>query len=101
MLIHPFVDGIGKVARALMNFVLERNGYPTLYIDLEHRERYLDTIERAIEGDFKSIVDFMCGIYVEQHWTIMENVEKSLITVAPEKEELLKQFKHLKKKNRT
>ncbi len=43
-------------------------------------------------------VDFMCDVYVEQHWTIMENIEKTLITVAPEKEEILKQFKRLKKK---
>jgi Fic family protein len=99
VLIHPFVDGNGRVARALMNFVLEKNGYPTLYIGLEHRERYLDAIERAVEGDFKPIVDLMCDVYVEQHRAIMQNIETSLITVAPEKEVLLKQFKHLKKKN--
>lgn len=98
VIVHPFVDGNGRVARALMNFVLERNGYPTLYIGLEHRERYLDAIEKAVEGNFKPIVDFMCDVYVEQHRTIMENIEKTLITVAPEKEELLRQFKRLKKK---
>jgi Fic family protein len=100
VLIHPFVDGNGRVARALMNFVLEKNGYPTLYIGLEHRERYLDAIENAVEDDFKPIVDFMYDIYVEQHQTILQNIEMSLITVAPEKEELLRQFKQMKNKNK-
>ena len=98
VLIHPFVDGNGRVARALMNFVLERNGYPTLYIGLEHRERYLDAIEKAVDGDFKPIVDFMYKIYVEQHRAIMESIEKSTVIIAPERNELLRQFRKLKMK---
>jgi len=87
VLIHPFVNGNGRVARTLMNFVLERNDYPTLYIGLEHRERYLDVIERAVEGDFKPIVDFTYDVYIEQHRAIMRSMERSF---SYEKEELLK-----------
>ena len=44
---HPFPDGNGRVGRALMNFVLERAGYPTLYLGLPHRQQYLDAITPA------------------------------------------------------
>jgi Fic family protein len=45
--IHPFVDGDGRVARALLNFILERNDYPELYLGLEDRNAYLDAVAQG------------------------------------------------------
>lgn len=65
--IHPFVDGNGRVARALMNVVLEQRGYPTLYFGIEHREAYLDAVGEGNCGDYLPIVEFMFDVYFSGH----------------------------------
>jgi Fic family protein len=46
--IHPFVDGNGRVARAVMNLVLIQNDYPPAVIDCAHytagREEYINAL---------------------------------------------------------
>ena len=59
--IHPFVDGNGRTARLLMNFILRKFNYPPAIISLESKERYLSSLERAqINGDMSS---FFVNIY--------------------------------------
>ncbi len=43
--IHPFVDGNGRTARLLMNFILMQAGYPGAIIKKEERNRYLTALE--------------------------------------------------------
>jgi Fic family protein len=45
--IHPFADGNGRVSRLMMNFVLNRTGYPMLNIPYEGRNSYYGALERA------------------------------------------------------
>jgi len=72
--IHPFTDGNGRLGRALLNFVLSRTGYPRLYLDLSHREQYLDAVAQGNAGDYLPIVALLREIYVEQHRTIFEEI---------------------------
>jgi Fic family protein len=94
--IHPFIDGNGRVARALINFVLERNGYPTLYLGLENRESYLDVVAEGNKEDYLPIIDFMYDIYINQHRMILNEIygkiKKGEIKAFPEMDELVKQF---------
>ena len=45
---HPFVDGNGRTARLLMNFLLLQAGYPLTVIDCEQRNEYINCIENAL-----------------------------------------------------
>ncbi|MFH1347257.1 MAG: Fic family protein [Candidatus Margulisiibacteriota bacterium] len=45
--IHPYVDGNGRCARLLMNYILLTSGYPWITIRAEDRERYFKTLEKA------------------------------------------------------
>jgi len=45
--IHPFVDGNGRIARLVMNFILHQNGYPMFNIPYESRRGYFIALERS------------------------------------------------------
>ncbi len=48
--IHPFGDGNGRTGRLLMNLVLIRGGYPPVSVRPEDRAAYLDSLQRADQG---------------------------------------------------
>jgi Fic family protein len=100
-IIHPFVDGNGRVGRALMNFVLERSGYPTLYLGLEHRSAYLDALVKADDGECAPIVETLSAIYREQHGRIAEEVGQTIAAgdgrIREENAGLVRRFFELKK----
>jgi Fic family protein len=57
--IHPFQDGNGRVARTLASAILfEAVGLP-LVIYLDQRDRYLDALEAADNGDFQPFATFV------------------------------------------
>ena len=45
--IHPFGDGNGRISRLMMNFVLNKEGYPMLDISYSGRNSYYSALERA------------------------------------------------------
>lgn len=58
--IHPFVDGNGRCARLLMNFILLKAGYSPIIIRTIDRKRYLDNIEKyQLTNDSTSYTAFM------------------------------------------
>ena len=44
---HPFSDGNGRISRIMMNFVLNRAGYPLLNIPYQGRNSYYKALERS------------------------------------------------------
>ena len=59
--IHPFTDGNGRTARALMNLTLLRRGYPPCIITEDDRPRYIDALELSWEdGDLTFVMELMC-----------------------------------------
>ena len=98
--IHPFVDGNGRIARALLNFILEKNDYPKLYLSLEDRNSYLDAVAEGNKENYQPIIYFMYNIYVNQHNIVKINedtkIHKENIKEFPEMNELLNQFLILK-----
>jgi Fic family protein len=54
--IHPFTDGNGRMSRLIMNFVLNKHGYPMLNISYSNRASYYTALERShlkkVDGPF-------------------------------------------------
>jgi Fic family protein len=62
-IVHPFVDGNGRVGRLLMNFILHKNGYPMINIPLERRFEYYDCLHAAqVDGDLRPFVDLLLDL---------------------------------------
>ncbi len=58
--IHPYADGNGRMARFLMNALLASGGYPWTVIQVDDRDAYLATLERAsIEQDMEPFARFL------------------------------------------
>ncbi len=45
--IHPFSDGNGRISRLIMNFILNKYGYPMVNIEYKGRRAYYNALERA------------------------------------------------------
>ena len=69
--IHPFIDGNGRTARLLLNFVLLLYGYPPIVIKKENRLEYYNALDRAhIAKDYSEFIDLVIQLVVasEKLW---------------------------------
>ena len=57
--IHPFQDGNGRVARALLIWHLANAGYLPVVVHRDDRADYIDALEKADAGNLDSLVGFM------------------------------------------
>jgi len=64
--IHPFEDGNGRSARAIMNWLLIKKGYPMFFIPFEKREEYYMTLEEFDKGDYNKYIARMLGLIIDQ-----------------------------------
>jgi Fic family protein len=60
--IHPFTDGNGRVARALVLLVMQKNHYAPLVVDRHHRDEYMASLEAATEGDLSPLVRLFASL---------------------------------------
>ncbi len=59
VVIHPFADGNGRVARALASAFTYRAISMPIMILSEHKSAYLDALEAADKGEYQPFVEFM------------------------------------------
>jgi len=45
--IHPFTDGNGRISRLMMNFILNKHGFPMLDITYKNRNSYYNALEKS------------------------------------------------------
>jgi Fic family protein len=66
--IHPFADGNGRISRILMNFVLNRQGYPLFNIEYTGRSGYYTALERAqVTEEDRIFVRWLVRKYVKEN----------------------------------
>jgi Fic family protein len=58
--VHPYIDGNGRISRAIGNLELIRAGYPPIIIKKKERDRYIEALAESDEGgDVRSFIDLV------------------------------------------
>ncbi|MCY4079766.1 MAG: Fic family protein [Caldilineaceae bacterium] len=57
--IHPFQDGNGRVARALLTWHLAKEEYLPIVVTRDHRKQYIECLATADAGDLNPFVQFI------------------------------------------
>ena len=65
--IHPFTDGNGRTSRLLMNWILQKNRFPAVIIEVANKERYYACIGHADKGEQKYFAVFLAEQMLEQY----------------------------------
>jgi Fic family protein len=92
VVIHPFADGNGRVARALASAFTYRAISMPIMILSEHKEAYLDALEAADGGRYELFVDFMMARSLDTVTLVNESAQDAL---APSAEQSVKHIDSL------
>ena len=63
--IHPFDDGNGRMARILMNVVLQHYGFPPIIVRKNDKEKYLSALRDADTGNLQSFINYMGDLLID------------------------------------
>ena len=74
VMIHPFVDGNGRVSRELFNFILSKKRFPEIIFPVKFRKDYFDALEIGNKGIYKPFIDFALQHLKQQYKGTFENL---------------------------
>ena len=79
-MIHPFMDGNGRVGREIFNYMLMRAGYPKLLFLGGDRELYIQSLRFGNDEKYSDMIDIFCFLINKQRYNVLrENLEKVVI----------------------
>jgi hypothetical protein len=78
VVVHPFADGNGRVARALASAFTYRAISMPIMILSEHKNTYLDALEDADSGNYQSFVEFMLSRSLDTMTLVNESLRGEL-----------------------
>ena len=81
VVIHPFADGNGRVARALGSIFTYRDQSIPLLIHAENRRQYYASLASADEGKFQGFVDFVFARCIDAMQLVDEGIKSAQIPV--------------------
>ncbi len=70
--VHPFADGNGRMARLLMNYILQLNQIPFTNIPLKKRSKYMKTQAAGHTENHKLFVLFLVNEIIQQNKKIIK-----------------------------
>ncbi len=73
--IHAFDDGNGRGARILMNLILMKNDFFPAVVKTETKRKYLDTLQKADNGDIYPFIKFMASELIETQESVINDLE--------------------------
>ena len=73
---HPFADGNGRIARLIMNYVLQTNGLPFTNIPVRKREPYFETQEKGHHHEYEAFTQFLVEQIKENHIQMKEFLQR-------------------------
>lgn len=66
--VHPFLDGNGRIARLLLNYVLSHNGYPMMTVEYKNRMSYYKALDEFDETQEEEVfVKFIIDSYIDEY----------------------------------
>lgn len=74
IIVHPFADGNGRVARALSLLVLLQKEYAPIVVRRDNREEYIEALDLANEGDLEPLIRFFSRL---EEYAILAELEMS------------------------
>jgi Fic family protein len=95
VMIHPFDDGNGRLARILMNLVFIKNGFPPAIIKTEDKANYYAALRQADGGQFEPFAEYIAGCVVASLNIILAGARGESIEEPDEQDKQIKMLQRL------